>query len=330
MEIIEVGPDHYAQQFPQPHHIFNAAAFNALNAHKCEKVYYLLFKDSKIRLGIIFGVRNNILTAPFSAPFGSFENATDDIRLQQIDAALEALEKWAVSKNFEGVRIVPAPLFYNPNFGSKLKNCLFRAGYDKRNIELNFQFPTSKAEESYESNIWYNARKNLIRANASGLVFKKIPIAEGRKAHEIIAQNRMQRGFPLRMTWEQVAETMDVVTVDFFIVEKDSVGIAAAVVFHVSPNVVQIIYWGDLPSFAEYKTMNFLSYNIFKHYKDQGIGVVDVGPSTENSVPNYGLCEFKESIGCDMSTKTEFFKKLMMFLVHSNIIYQNIEGVLQL
>ena len=310
MEILEVTPDHYAQQFAKPHHLFNTAAFNVLNAFKCEEVFYLLFQDSKIRLGIIFGLRNNILNAPFSAPFGGFENETDDIRLQQIDASLEALEKWAASKRFEGIKMVPAPIFYHPNFGSKLENCLYRAGYDKKNIELNYQFPTSKMDENYQTQIWYNARKNLKRANLSNLIFRKISTDEGRKSYDIIAQNRMQRGFPLRMTWEQVSETMRVIDVDFFIVEKELVGIGAAVVFHVSTNIVQIVYWGDLPDFAECKTMNFLSYNIFKYYKDQGIQVVDVGPSTENSIPNYGLCEFKESIGCDMSTKTEFFKKL--------------------
>jgi len=78
----------------------------------------------------------------------------------------------------------------------------------------------------------------------------------------------------------------------------------------VAEETVQVIYWGDLPQFSEYKTMNFLSYNIFKHYKEAGIAMIDIGPSTEDSIPNYGLCEFKESIGCDINIKTEYFKKL--------------------
>ena len=56
--------------------------------------------------------------------------------------------------------------------------------------------------------------------------------------------------------------------------------------------------------------MNFLSFHVFQYYKNQGIEIVDIGPSTENSIPNYGLCEFKESIGCDILIKTEFYKKL--------------------
>ena len=62
--------------------------------------------------------------------------------------------------------------------------------------------------------------------------------------------------------------------------------------------------------FSEFKTMNFLSYEVFKYYKENGIKVVDIGPSTEDSIPNHGLCEFKESIGCDLSPKYSFYKKI--------------------
>ena len=310
MEIVEVTAEQYAEVISKPAQFFNAAAFNAVNAYKCDNVFYLLFKDAKIRLGIIFGVRNNILVSPFSAPFGGFETVNDDIRLQQIDQALETLGNWAKAKNFDGIKIVPPPFFYNPNFLNKMDNCLYRAGFDKANIELNYQFPTAKFDENYESIIWYNAKKNLKRGFQAALIFEKLDRDNGKQAYDVIAQNRESRGFPLRMTWEQVLETTTVMHADFFVVKKDSDPVGAAVVFQVSEKTVQVIYWGDLPQFSEYKTMNFLSFNVFKYYKEHGMEMIDIGPSTENSIPNHGLCEFKESIGCDINTKTEYFKKL--------------------
>ncbi|MBC7607788.1 MAG: hypothetical protein H7199_12655 [Burkholderiales bacterium] len=310
MEVVEVTADDYTEVFPKPYHFFNTATFNALNAYKCEEVFYLVFKDTKIRLGIIFGVRNNILNAPFSAPFGGFESSSDDLRLQQIDTALVALNHWAKTKNFDGIKIVPPSFFYNPNFLNKLDNCLVRAGFDKVNIELNYQFPTAKFDDNYQSIIWYNAKKNLKKAFKSDLIFEKLATQNGQQAYEVIAQNRKERGFPLRMTWAQVEETATVILVDFFVVRKQSDAIGAALIFHVADDVVQVVYWGDLPQFSEYKTMNFLSYELFQYYKKQGIKMVDIGPSTENTIPNYGLCEFKESIGCEINIKTEFFKKL--------------------
>jgi hypothetical protein len=86
--------------------------------------------------------------------------------------------------------------------------------------------------------------------------------------------------------------------------------VAAALIFHVAPLVVQVIYWGDIPDFGNLKPMNFLSFSVFKYYKQLGFNYVDIGPSTENGVPNHGLCEFKESIGCDIDPKFSFQKDI--------------------
>lgn len=310
MEVIEVDSKEYAEVFSKPSHVFNSAAFNAFNANKSEQVYYLIFKDTKVRLGIIFGRKENIVYSPFSAPFSGFETVSNDIRLPQIDAALIALNEWAIEKKFDGIKIVPPCFFYAPNFLNKMYNCLIRAGYDLENTDINHQFPTYKIEEAYQENLWYNAKKNLKKALQYGLTFEKIANKEGELAYDIIAQNRAQRGFPLRMTWEQLSATMDIIPVDVFLVKKEQENIASAFVFHVTDTIVYIVYWGDLPQYSEFKTMNFISYHVFKYYKEQGKVFVDIGISTVESIPNPGLCEFKESIGCDSSIKTEFFKKL--------------------
>lgn len=143
------------------------------------------------------------------------------------------------------------------------------------------------------------------------LTLEQLAPEHAKQAYDVIAQNRSERGFPLRMTWEQVLETIQLVKADFFLVKKEQTSIAAAVVFHVADGIVQVIYWGDLPQYAECKTMNFLSYRLFEHYKNQGVKMIDIGPSTEDSIPNYGLCEFKESIGCEVRIKTEFYKNLV-------------------
>ncbi len=310
MEVVEVNAQSYFDAFPNPSHVFNSMDFNALNESKCDAVYYLLFRDTKVRMGIIFGVRNNILTSPFSAPFGGFEATSLDIRLQQIDAALQALEAWATTKNFDAIRIVFPSFFYNSNLLNKLCNCLSRFSYERKNVDLNYHFQTSKLDENYTKNIWYNAQKNLKRSNEKGLTFEKLEGKDGEQAYRIIEANRIARGFPLRMTWEQIAETGKLIDIDFFIVKKDQIDIGAAVVFHVAKEIVQVVYWGDLPEYSECKTMNFISFHVFQYYKNSGIEIVDIGPSSEHSIPNYGLCEFKESIGCDILIKTEFYKKL--------------------
>ena len=52
--------------------------------------------------------------------------------------------------------------------------------------------------------------------------------------------------------------------------------------------------------------MNYLAYSLFDYYADNGLRILDIGPSTEDGIPNYGLCEFKESIGCSVTMKYSF------------------------
>lgn len=310
MEILEVTPEVFDATFPNPIHIFNSGTFSKLNESRFETVYYLIFKDTKTRLGIILGWKDQILLSPFSATFGGFEFVSEEVKLYQIDAAIQSLLDWASVKKYIGIKIIPPPFFYKEDFLTKVTNCMYRAGFETQNMELNYHFETANFSDNYQQNIWYNAKKNLKKANSFGLVFEKLDANQGKLAYDIIAQNRSERGFPLRLTWEQLENTNAVIPMDFFLVKTTKETIGAAIVYHIAPSVVRIIYWGDLPKFSEYKTMNFLSYHLFSYYKEQGIKMIDIGHSTVDSVPNNGLCEFKESIGCSISLLYEFYKKL--------------------
>lgn len=310
MEIEEVTPEIYDSVIKSPTHLFNAAAFNDLNKSKCEAVFYLLFKDSKIRLAITLGLRDNKLFSPFSAPYGGFECLREDIKLYQIDNALDALLDWAKEKAIFGVRIIPPPSFFNGNFSAKMVNCFYRAGYKINNKELSYYFLTKNFSEDYHQKVWSNARKNLKISLSNSLSFSKLSSENGKIGYNIISQNRKERGFPLRLTYKQLKETSKIIPIDYFIVEQGVNKIAAAVVFRLSENIVRVVYWGDLTEYSKLKTMNFLAFNIFKYYEAIGISIIDIGHSTEDSIPNHGLCEFKESIGCSIDLQYEFYKKL--------------------
>lgn len=310
MEIQQVTSEIYQSIVKKPSHLFNSARFSELNAAKCEEVFYLLFKDSKVRFGMTVGLREHKLFSPFSASYGSFEPLFPDTKLYQIDAAIDSFSNWAKEKNCTGIKIIMPPFFYDEDFSAKMVNCFYRAGFEVKNKELNYHFQTKNLNEDYFQLIWYNARKNLKKALSNTLSFTKLSNENGKEAYDIIAQNRNERGFPLRLTFEQLHETGKIIPIDYFIVEEGATKIGAAIVFHLSDKVVRVIYWGDLPEYSELKTMNFLSYSVFHYYKNLGIPIIDIGHSTVDSVPNNGLCEFKESIGCNVGLLYEFYKNL--------------------
>jgi len=309
MEIIEVDNLEYSKIFEQTYHIFNTSQFNFLNQNKCESVKYLLFKQNKYKLGLIAGIKNKQLFSPFSSPFGGFSFLKSDIQIATIENAILELDKYCIINNLNGIEFILPPTFYNEIFLSKLINVLYRNNYMISNLDLDFYFKTENFENNYSENIWHNARKNLNQALKKNLDFKLCFNDEDKNTvYEIIKQNRLFKNKPLNMSFEQITETSKIIKTDFFLVNNQDISIASAIVYYVAPEIVYIPFWADKQGFHEFRPMNFLAYKIFEYYSSKKIKIVHIGISTEKSIPNYGLCEFKESIGCCLAPKYSFSK----------------------
>ncbi|MCG8431701.1 MAG: hypothetical protein MJA29_11065, partial [Candidatus Omnitrophica bacterium] len=179
-------------------------------------------------------------------------------------------------------------------------------------IDLNHAFSLDTFDSSYVQQICHNARRNLKQSFLYGLRFEWINKIELKaEAYDIIRKNRVDKGYPLRMSFEDLINTGEVIQSDFFLVRTGSGNpVASSLVFHVSSDIVQVIYWGHLLEHNGSKVMNFMSFKIFEYYKELNKKVVDIGPSTQDSLPNNGLCRFKESLGCNVSLKHTFYKDL--------------------
>lgn len=309
LELIEVSQQEYALTIPTPYHLFNGSSFANLNQVKCDSVKYLLFKNSKYRLGFIGGIKNNKLVSPFSAPFGGFSFIKEDVQIKVIEEAVALLEQFAVKEKLSGIKMVLPPLFYQEVFLAKLINVLYRRQFQINNLDLDF-YSKLQSEIPYEEQIWYNAKKNLRISQKQQYHFENCNNDSEKKqaVYSIIKSNRQFKDKPMNMQYAEILATAEIIPTDFFLLFKEKEQVAGAIVYHIADNILYVPYWGDMPGYTEYKPMNFLSYSVFEHYRKLGKQVVHIGISTEDSVPNYGLCEFKESIGCTITPKFSFEK----------------------
>ena len=104
MILEEVTATTWQEVIREPWHSFASAQFNKHNADKAEHVHYLLFKDSKYRLGLIAGQIQGTLMSPFSAPFGGYTPVFDDIKIQSIEEAVGLTEEWATKKGLQKIK----------------------------------------------------------------------------------------------------------------------------------------------------------------------------------------------------------------------------------
>jgi len=309
MNIEEVSKEQYFK-IVKHDYIFNAVAFNELNKYKVDELKYLLFNEKRYRFGLCVGIREGEVSCPFTAPFGSMVAIKKPVSVKHYDEAIAALDTFMIKNKYKSIKFILPPMFYDETGLSIFINILYRKGYSLKNIDLNFHFDLKNVSTNkYPEMILNNGRRNLRISLNSNLALKHCDTdEEEKKAYKVIAENRESNGYPLRMTFQQVIDTVKIIDHDSFLVMKDDEEIAAALVYYVNEDAAQVIYWGDRPGFREFKPINYLAYKLIHYYSEKGMKYLDIGPSTENSIPKFGLCDFKQSIGCDISSKMTMVK----------------------
>ena len=203
------------------------------------------------------------------------------------------------------------PVFYDNDVLSTWYSLMANSGWMQKYVDINFTMNINYLISNYMEKIHYNARKNLKIAEESGLIISECKSLDDRKkAYRTIKINRETKGYLLRMTEEQVMNTINIVPASMYGVYDNSEMVASALVYDVTDSVAQVVYWGDIPGYQEKKVINFLAYELLKIYADKGFQYLDIGPSTEKGIPKYGLCDFKDSIGCSRTVKHYLYKDL--------------------
>lgn len=306
MEIRELQPAEYATIFEaKVPHIYNTVAFSELNRSKTEAVHYLGFYDgTRPRLGIILGERDGKLLSPFSAPFGGFSQPKPQTAAFVFEA-VNLLKDYG-RKQSMSIRITLPPAIYSTSLTSLTASALALHGkllWNDVNYHRSLGFGES-AEGGYDR----NARNKWRLAVKTGLRTEISQQPDREKLHRvysIIKDNHENLSYPLRMTFEDVAETAGVVGAFVFIGSQKEDAVAA-LVYPATTEIAQVIYWGDRIAVRGQNLMNLFAAEVMNRCRDMGFRVLDIGPSSSEGIPSAGLCRFKESLGCTATVKPTF------------------------
>lgn len=310
MFIKEITKKEYENICPAPRYFYNSAAFHNLNENKVDKLYFFQFASNKRKLALAGGVEDNVLKIPYSAPYGIFEKLQKHIKIEEIEEALVNLEDYVKERGITKIIFRLPPHICDESFITKIENSLIRNGYFLYCMDINYHFNIVNLD-SYVDSLYSTARNNLRRAIKENFIFQKCDSEEEyKRVYEVIKINRKRKNYPLRMSFEQIMDTIRLTESDFFLLKYGEDDVAAAIIFKVNSDSCQIIYWGDIAGYESKKPMNLLAYYIYCYYCDKGIALLDVGISTEDGIPNYGLCDYKESVGCEISMKNTYIKNI--------------------
>ncbi len=299
----DIPPQRFRQLFAGKTHVYNTVEFTELNREKADGVSYLAFEDTKVRGGLILGRRGNLFCSPFSSPYGGLVTG----RCQGI-AAIERIWRLAVdygAANGCGLRVTLPPVFMDSDLSAKSVNVLTRLG-GVPTVEINHHFDLTVPDIHAAFDV--KTRNQLHQAQKLPYMFGELAPEPDNiaRVYDVIVRNHTSRGYPVNMTLDDVTATAPVVCARFFILTLEGVDVAAAQVHNPAPGVAQVIYWGDVPGHSSSRPMNMLAYRLFELYKNENYRIMDIGISTVDGVPNYGLCDFKEGLGCRPTAKFTF------------------------
>ena len=160
MELIVSNVNEYQKIFPTCKYSYNESWFHELNKAKVDEIKYFLFKTKKYKMGIVAGIKDNIMKFPYSAPFCIFEKKNVEISLEELEQTVKCLEKYCIENSLSRIIFRLPPSFYDETYISKIQNCLLRMEYEIVSMDLNYQFYLSKNKDIAEQ-MQRNAKKNL-------------------------------------------------------------------------------------------------------------------------------------------------------------------------
>lgn len=306
MIVVRVSSEEYEEELKRLNqvHAFNSPKFAMLNNLWVDEIHFLLFKTSKVELAITLGERNQSLLSPWSAPFGGFAFRDDFISIEVFEASIIQLKKYAKFVNCKLIEITLPPDLYASRCLTKLRFVL--DSHSKFKIsDINYYFDLE--DNTISNRLNRNFRRNIKKSEVHALQLHLCLTNEEKElAYNVIEENRTSQSYPLRMGFEQLLTTSNIIEIDFFILQNTSDIFASAICYQVSNEVVQVIYWGDYTSKRGFGAMHQLSIQLRNYYWAKSFRFIDVGPSSEKGIPNFGLCSFKEAIGCDVSLKNSY------------------------
>ena len=277
MEIRELTLEAFAKAFPTLPCVFCSAQFNALNASKASGLKAMaMFDGSTPVCGQIFGLREDMWEAPFSAPYSLPSGILQpDFYEKVAESVSEPLEL-----------IWPSPIYTDITHpeGTVISE------------DVNFHYPLSKFA-NYEANLTRRARNH--HRNALKHPFQLAKTENIAEAYAVFEYNHRVLGYRLAMSLQQVLDTVKIIPAEFFTLSLEGTVVAAAMLYNTAPGIMQVINWADLPEYRANQSMQALAYLLFQHYANErpDIHTIDLGPASVDGVRNEGLCKFKASLG---------------------------------
>ena len=251
--------------------------------------------------------KDGIWSAPVTGTFGG-PTLDKPVPIAALDRLMIEALRWLKEEAKADscfIRLPPAS-FPDPSL-ALMQNVLHRGGWRLDQMDINYHLPVVPVER-FHAQLGATKRQETRRLKGSGATFEPIPFAEAKRVYDIIASNRAARGYPMTMSWDALSAVAQAFCESFHffgIVRRDRM-LASAICIHITPQYLYVFYWGEDPEFRREMPVLLLVDGLVDFAYQNDITVIDIGISTDQSIPNEGLIEFKTALGFQPTPKLTY------------------------
>jgi hypothetical protein len=291
--------------------LFNDERYQRLNMREDQR----LFRYDHVVGGGIVGtlagvISGDVLECGHSAPFGGIDFTRPGLFVGTIADLLRTACGRAGAEGVREILIRARPSYLGEdengvafvlmNMGGALESCELSLGLEP----WRYRVP-----EDYQAALKSSARRRMRHGLEAGLTFGSAEsAAEWAACFELLAEARRRRGVQLSISFDYVMALRGVFgqrVAMFRLLQGDQLA-GAALVYRVMRDRDYVVAWGDDTRYRRSGVMNVMAYQLVRAAIAQRVGVIDLGISSVDGVPDDGLIQFKRNIGAATGLRLNF------------------------
>lgn len=271
--------------------------------------FYILQKKKKLIVaGIHFHVFDAVASSPYRSPFGSIES-NSMLPPDVLYRFLEFIESTFRRNGIGKIVIKNPPQIYNPSLQVLVENFLSALQYQVVNAEISAVFivdlPFRELLKSWE-------KKKRRQAAEQRLSMKHNTPDQLEEIYNFILARRQQKGYMSSISLADLQKTVQSFPHRFLLtsVYQQDRMVAASISVKSSLDVLYHFYSDHIQTDDTVNPTVFLIGELYKYALDNKIALLDLGTSSLDGRPNFGLLNFKLRLGAKPSPKLTFAKTL--------------------
>ncbi|MGB3618400.1 MAG: GNAT family N-acetyltransferase [Catalinimonas sp.] len=247
--------------------------------------------------------------SPRRATFGGPQFAAD-LPPERLDELLAQADVPARERGWRAIEIKAPPHCFEPRQQSLLATLLHAHGYRQTQADLTYYLPL-RGDVPFENRLHDTARKRRRRAAEMPFVVTEEPTADLAEVHAMIAATRHRKGYPVTMTAEQLTRAVRTLPEHYRVwtARREGALVAVACVVVVRHDLLYTLYVGDEDAHRRWSPVTLLYEALYDWGRAGGYRFLDFGIGTDASVPNWGLMQFKRSLGGVPALKSTYRKE---------------------